>query len=65
MIYWVRLGRRSPRSLLPDLNVLVVTEEMLFAILPCLELENANYIIREVTEVTEELTIKDLLRSGQ
>jgi len=66
MIYWVRLGRRSPRSLLPDLNVLVMTEEMLLAILPCLELENSNYIVQEVAEVSEEQTIKDLLlRSNQ
>jgi len=64
MIYKVGIGRKNKNGLLPDLVVLVETEEILIAVLSCCELENSNYVVKEVNEINGNANVFDLLRSN-
>ena len=62
MIYLARIGRRFSGTLLPELILLAESEEILIATLSCTELEDINYVVKEISEISEDMKVKEIFR---
>lgn len=60
MIYKVRAVSKNAKEL-QEIILLVLSEEILLALLACVGIEDCDYQIKETVEVDENVTVKELI----